>query len=570
MPGIADYIVWYAKARESAKFRPLFTKKRIGRGTNYTFVEEPDGTRRRMTKAELDEPESLASDLRVFQCEKLASSGFTASCFFDIELDGRIFKPKRTSWRTNREGIESLKRGRRLHVVGDNIYYVSFAADNPLQSIPNVWTDTRGEMDPAYVVQTSRKVIARCMLLSTDPGDLVLDPTCGSGTTASVAEQWGRRWITCDTSRVAVTLTKQRLVTDSYPSYELAAPAQGAGGGFVYRTVPHVTLSSLANGEPAPNQALYDKPVVEREKMRVTGPFTVEAVPAPVVAEMDPRAAQPMLDASIARGGATQRHSDWRAELLETGARGFGGAAIRFSRVELLAGTRSLHAEAETVEEPPRRVVISFGPDYAPLEQQQVRAAWEEARGLRPRPDIVLFAAFGFDPEAAAAIDEMPAAARKETTFLKAQMNPDLLTDDLKKKRAGNQSFWLVGRPDVEVVAVPGAGGMYQVAVHGFDYYDLKTSRMESGDSARIAMWMLDPDYDGRCLIPRQVFFPSATEKAGWNRLAKTLRAELDAELLRAYRGTTSLPFAAGRHRRIAAKIIDNRGIESLRVLDLP
>ncbi|MBI3106628.1 MAG: hypothetical protein HYY95_13855 [Candidatus Rokubacteria bacterium] len=197
--------------------------------------------------------------------------------------------------------------------------------------------------------------------------------------------------------------------------------------------------------------------------------------------------------------------------------------------------------------------------------------AWEEARTLSPRPGILAFAAFQFDPEAAKDIDEL---TREKTgmTFLKVQMNPDLLTEDLKKKRTSNESFWLMGQPDVEVRAI-GKGehkGKLAVEVHGFDYYNTKTGQIESGDTGRIALWMLDTDYDGRSLFPRQVFFPMADESGGWARLARNLKAEIDAERVEAYRGTVSLPFEAGAHRRVAVKIVDDRGIESLKIIPVP
>ena len=121
-----------------------------------------------------------------------------------------------------------------------------------------------GERDMLFVVQTNNKVVQRCLLLTTDPGDLILDPTCGSGTTAYVAEQWGRRWITCDTSRVSLTLAKQRLMTALYDYYELAHPEEGVDSGFKYKTVPHITLKSIANNEPPGQETLYDQPFVDR------------------------------------------------------------------------------------------------------------------------------------------------------------------------------------------------------------------------------------------------------------------------------------------------------------------
>jgi adenine-specific DNA-methyltransferase len=273
-------------------------------------------------------------------------------------------------------------------------------------------------------------------------------------------------------------------------------------------------------------------------------------------------------DQSIARSGETQRQADWRDELLKTGVRGKAGQRIVFSRVEPLPGTRWLHVDAETKEDKPQRVVVSFGPEYAPLEQRQVELALGEAETLRPKPKIVVFAAFQFDPEAAKDIDETKWPG---VTLLKAQMNADLLTEDLKKKRASNESFWLIGQPDVELEKI-GTGehkGAYRVTVNGFDYYNTKTGTIESGGTDRIAMWMLDPDYDGRSLFPRQVFFLADVLRDGLKRLAKNLKAEIDHELVQNYLGTVSLPFKSGDQKRTAVKIVDDRGIESFRVISL-
>ena len=449
--------------------------------------------------------------------------------------------------------------------------------------------------DKMYVVQTPTKVIDRCVLMTTDPGDLVFDPTCGSGTTAYAAENWGRRWITCDTSRVATTLAKQRLMGATFDYYKLAHPNEGVGSGFEYKKVPHVTLKSIANNEPPGEETLYDQPLIDNSRARISGPFTVEAVPAPNVKSIDDLDASPQpADASIARSGPTLRQSDWRDELLKSGLRGKGGQMINFSRVEPLGGTRWLHADAETKGAKPERVVISFGPDYAPLVTTQVEMAWEEARTLHPKPEILVFAAFQFDPEAAKDIDDLT-KEKTGMTFLTAQMNADLLTDDLKKKRSSNQSFWLVGRPDVEIRRAKPAdtaasslpsgvssrtnvrdplsslpsGPLYIAEVRGFDYYNTRTGTIESGDTKKIAMWLLDTDYDGRSLYPRQVFFPLADEDEGWAKLARNLKAEIDPDLIESYRGTISLPFALGDHKRVAVKVIDDRGIESLKVLQL-
>lgn len=594
MASTFDFILWYAKNKENLKGRPLFTQIPIDEWfeKQQRWIELPDGKRQK-----LEEGQAIPKGARVFSHRAAYSATGSEASRFPVELDGdTYFPPTNRGWSTNPEGFERLKAARRLMGIGRSLRYLPFYNDFPYGVITNGWTDTVtsgfGE-DKIYVVQTATLIVQRCLLMSTDPGDLVLDPTCGSGTTAYVAEQWGRRWLTCDTSRVAITLAKQRLMTAVYDYYELAHPDEGVGSGFRYRTVPHITLKSIANNpeiregmtreqaeaaiaRDAEHETLYDQPYVDKSRVRVSGPFTVEAVPAPSVRSLDEieegaqQAVALPADTSVVRKGATLRHAEWRDELLKTSIRGKGGQKIDFSRVEPLAGTRWLHADAETKGAKPERVVISFGPEHGPLEQRQVEMAWEEARTLVPRPSMIVFAAFQFDPEAAKDIDELT-KEKTGMTFLTAQMNADLLTEDLKKKRASNQSFWLVGRPDVELRQIKKGEhkGKWEVEVRGFDYYNTRTGSIESGDTSRIAMWLLDTDYDGRSVYPRQVFFPMADEDGGWTRLARNLKAEIEPELIEAYGGTVSLPFEPGPNRRVAVKVIDDRGIESLKVVDV-
>jgi adenine-specific DNA-methyltransferase len=572
---VYDYLIWYAKDRKSpVKFRKLFREKSSSTiEAGYTWIETPNGERRRLTSDELS-GSARAPEGRRFQTSILVSPGASEEGSKPFEFEGRVYYPASgRHWSTSSDGLRVLAKKNRLVAVKNTLTYVRYVDDFPYTEFNNVWDDTVRSTFAAqklYVVQTSEKVIQRCLLMATDPGDLVFDPTCGSGTTAYVAEQWGRRWITCDTSRVALTLAKQRLMTAVFDYYELAHPEEGVGSGFSYKTVPHITLKSIANNEPPTMETLYDQPFVDRKRVRVTGPFTVEAVPAPAVKSVEDLledAPQPA-DASVARSGETLRQAEWRDELLRTGIRGKAGQYIRFSRLEPLPGCRWLHADGETHEDKPQRVVVSFGPEHAPLEQRQVALAIEEAQTLVPRPKLIVFAAFQFDPEAAKDIDETKWPG---VTLLKVQMNADLLTEDLKKKRASNESFWLIGQPDVQVERITKGehAGKMRVSVNGFDYYNTVTGNIESGGPEQIAMWLLDTDYDGRSLYPRQVFFPMAGDDEGWAKLARNLRAEIDPDLIEAYRGTVSLPFGPGEHKRIAVKIVDNRGIESLKVLEV-
>lgn len=568
---VSDYLLWYARNKEAYKFRRVLLEKRIGLGgaSGYSWVELPGGERRRMTRDEFREIEKLPKDWKIFAPTKLTAAGLTPSCVYSFKYEGHNFTPREgSSWRTNAAGMERVIKLKRLIRVGDSIYQVMYFDDYPVTELTNLWDDTRGEMDKSYVVQTAIKVIERCLLMTTDPGDLVFDPTCGSGTVSYVAEQWGRRWITCDTSRVATTLAKQRLMTSVFDYYQLAHPQEGVGSGFKYKTVPHVTLKSIANNEPPGQETLYDQPFVDNSKGRITGPFTVEAVPAPYVRPIDEIKEDVSADNSIARTGETLRQSEWRSELLKTGIRGKGGQKIDFSRVEVLSGTRWLHADAETKGSKPERAVVSFGPEHAPFEQRSVARAIEEAQELVPKPKLVIFASFQFDPEAAKDIDETEWPG---VTLLKVQMNTDLLTEDLKKSRSNNESFWLMGQPDVRLEKIKSGDdkGKFRVSVHGFDYFNTKTGAIESGGTEKIAMWMLDPDYDGRSLFPRQVFFPMAGEGDGWARLAKDLKAEIDEDLIEKYRGVVSVPFDAGANKRVAIKIVDDRGIESLKIIEI-
>ena len=592
LPQVADYILWYAKDRKRVKYRqlyePLTRREVIESFSWHVMVEMPDGESRKPTPEERFDPDrNLHPDARVYRRMPLDSQGISTTGRSEpYEYDSRVFHcGSSRHWAVSVEGLDRLAELNRLEALDGqtSLMWKKYEDEVPGRRINNIWAAPMSPNDKRYVVETVTKVIQRCILMTTDPGDLVFDPTCGAGTTAFVAEQWGRRWITCDTSRVATALAKQRLMTALFDYYELAYRNEGVGAGFRYRSVPNVSAKTLAYDEPHAKVMLYDQPLVDTSKRRVTGPFSVEAVPAPVVKPIDNvDSAEPLpADDTVARSGETLRQAEWRDELLRTGIRGKSRQFIRFARLEPLPGYRYIHADgqslpnkegAETVREGPaqkaQRVVVSFGPEHAPLEQRQVNQALQEAETLRPSPRVIVFAAFQFDPEASKDIDETnwPGIA-----LLKAQMNADLLTEDLKRKRVSNESFWLIGQPDVLVHQISKGQntGMWQVAVQGFDYYNTKTGDVESGGEDKIAMWMLDSDYDGRSLFPRQVFFPMGGQNDGWTRLAKNLKAEIDRDLIVAYRGTVSLPFELGDNHRIAVKIVDDRGIESLRIISV-
>ena len=593
LPEVADYLLWYAKDKEQIKYRQLYEKltrsEIIDFFSSYVSVELSDGTCRKLTNEERFDPDKyLPKGSRVYQRCGLDSQGTSnPNRTKPYHWNGNTYHcASNRQWTISKEGIDKLNDLGRLEALeGQNsLRWKKYEDEVPGKKINNLWPTQMYPTEKRYVVETATKAISRCILMTTDPGDLVFDPTCGSGTTAYVAEQWGRRWITCDTSRVALALAKQRLMTATFDYYKLKHPDEGINSGLDCPSIKKVSAAILAGSSPASEVYLYDQPFKDTQKARVTGPFTVEAVPAPIVLPIDdlPKSEPLPADTTVGRSGATLRHDEWRDELEKMGIRGKGGQRISFSRIEAFPG-KWLHADAETKPDDsgaddisettppayqPIRAVISFGPEHGLLERRQVEAALQEAGTLKPNPQIVVFAAFQFDPEAAKDIDEVN---WPNVTILKVQMNNDLQTKDLKKKDRTSDSFWLVGQPDVQVIQIRKGDliGQWQVKVRGFDYFNTKTGQLESGDENRIAVWMLDTDYDGRSLYPRQVFFPMAGSKDGWTKLASNLKAEIDEGLIECYKGTLSLPFELGEHRRIAVKIVDDRGIESLKIIDM-
>jgi adenine-specific DNA-methyltransferase len=653
---VYDYVIWYVKDHTKAKFRALYQKREIEEEPEFTYMDKSGGAFQKIDKKHFSD---LNADdkKRIFKRSVLTSSGYTASCTYSFEAYSKTHKPlSGKSWRTHSDGMERLIKANRLIFLGTNPYFRQYHSDFGLVQLENSWTDTAAGFSDqkVYVVQTSDRIVERCMLMTTDPGDLVFDPTCGSGTTAFTAEKWGRRWMTCDSSRVALTLARQRLITSSFEYYALKYPNEGLKGGFVYQSIPYITLGAIANNTEideiynrlypavidslnnlnsalsktsikflieyggnkdktldfskndslqewevppelpddwnegdaakafndfknhriqlqkaidtsisahAESEQLFDKPAIDKTKLRISGPFSVEAVPSPMVKNLDESDIQSEINTSISRSGESFRHHNWKDELLKTGIRGKNNQILKLTDLETLPDVRYLHATG-TVTETGERVVVSFGPEYALLEQRQVEMAMREASDLFPRPKMILFCAFDFDPEAAKDIDNT-----KGIIALKVKMNADLLTDDLKKQRSTNQSFWLMGQPDVQVEKLE--NDLWQIEVHGFDYFDTAKGELLSGGKRNIAAWLLDTDYDNRSLFPRQVFFPMSGSKDGWNKLKKDIRAELDESALSKFSGTISIPFEAGDFKRVAVKIVDDRGIESLKVIDL-
>jgi adenine-specific DNA-methyltransferase len=387
--------------------------------------------------------------------------------------------------------------------------------------------------------------------MTTDPGDLVIDPTCGSGTTAFVAEQYGRRWITMDTSRVAMSIARERILTATFPYYELRDADRDVDGGFIYEGLDRVTLRSIARGEEPEKVTLVDQPKVDKKKTRVSGPFTVEA--------LSRYAVDPSAEASAPVAEESSDHVEVLLDALRTqGIPRPGKKPAKITSLTELAAAGPLQAEGILdTDGKPARFAVSLGPRFGAVTMAQVGDALRSAIGF----DLVVFAGFAVSADAQ---EKLAVGKIGGTDVALLLANPDLLVGDLLKNTKASQTFRLYSAPDVKIDK---DGSQFRVTVEGVDSFDAATGEVTSFGKSGISAWFLDADYDGTVFRVSQAFFPVTN---GWEKLSKALRGTVDAELVEELHSWTSLPFDAGDNGRIAVRVVSNDGNASEVVLDLP
>ena len=606
-----DYLIWYAKDRVRVKFDRLWQPKRERtEGGTYTWIELENGESRRLTAPEIH-AEMNHPNGRRFRADTIVSPGQTSKGSKPILYKGKEYVPSPGShWKTTWEGMNELVRQNRVVSVGRILAYKRYEDDFPLMPFANVWDDTiiGTYSDKFYVVQTSMSVVQRCLLMTTDPGDLALDPTCGSGTTAYVAEQWGRRWITIDTSRVPLALARQRLLTGTFPWHELKDEQRGPAGGFVYKRkqnrkgeeiggiVPHVTLKSIAKNEPPQEEILVDRPEQQSGITRVTGPFCVEAtIPTPVDWEEESPSPQPSPIKGEGGGEGYGSFVDRMLEVLRKSSvlRLEGNKTVTFKNVRLPAKTLSLSAEAfvdatapgqspslseaidEAEEKSSRRLPLSgklvalvFGPENGAVSEKLVYEAAREAHAKSYTHLYVI--GFAIQPNARTLVEKCAEVVGVPATYVQA--TPDLMMGDLLKNMRSSQIFSVCGQPEIEVRKVKppsprkGEDVHYQVELLGLDVFDPITMDVVHRSGDDVPAWFLDIDYNDLCFHVSQAFFPRTS---AWNNLKKALKGEYEESVWDHLSGATSAPFPAGEHKQIAVKVIDDRGNELLVVKKL-
>lgn len=579
LPAVCDYVIWYCKNKQSLKFRPIYLDKKLEGDNAYSMIEEESGLRRRMNTDERNNHLLLPKDSKVFRYQILLSAGSTPSCIYPLVFEGETFNPTAgRSWATNQKGMEKLIHRKRVAKTGKTLSYIRYAKDFPVNPLLNFWDDTASGsgMDKKYVVQTNEKITQRCLLMTTDPGDLVLDPTCGSGTTAFVAEQWGRRWITIDTSRIAINIAKQRLMTAVFPYYKLYDESQGdIRQGFIYKTVPHITLKSLANDEPPATETLYDQPEIDKKRLRVSGPFTVETLQN--YEPVNPEA----LDQDIKEAedeGAFEEVV--RQHLVSAGIKnGRKDEMVVFRSVESLAG-EALHAEGfYDTEKGEEKAYFHIGPKFGTVSKKLVS---EAIKACRQRGDANWLVILGFSFESDIS-GSTQTASMGNFEVTKCRIHDDLLQEGLKKKPAKSAaSFVTIGEPDVELIK---KGDEVTVEIQGLDIYDPIKDIVKPRDVHDIAYWMVDDDYDGSNFVVKQIFFCGGDKsefkkwRKGLDNLAKektrkkvekTLKIEIDEDAFDRLYGYISHPIEIKKKgQKIAVRIVSQFGEESTKVLEV-
>ena len=575
----AHYLLWYAKDKHSLKTYKAFEPQLPGIGTGDHYVQLENvvtGETRPMTQDEKANPRLIPNGWKAFRLTNLATGGFRPNTTINYEFDGKVYHPgPNKCWRTTKEGLDRLCTLKRIVSTGNTLQYKQFLGDFPLTEVGTIWEDTARDPENFYVVQTPSKVVRRCVLMTTDPGDLILDPTGGSGTAAYVAEQLGRRWITTDVSRVPLALARQRLLTATYPYYELKDESRGPASGFVYRRkqnskgeevggiVPHITLKSNANSEPPDEEVLVDRPEPTSGITRVTGPFCVEStIPAASDTSESRATAQPE---GVESGETTfaERMLEIlrKSPVLHTG----DNKILKLKNVRPPAKSLSLCAEGVAVNGDDRNVAFVFGPENGAITERLVYDAAREAN-LKGYAHLFVIG-FAIEAKARMFVQNCSEVVGIPATYVQA--TTDLTMSDLLKTMRSSQIFSVCGLPDVKLYRVKGDDGSenYRVELLGLDIFDpvtMQATHYKGEDAAeqdKVPAWFLDTDYNGLCFHVSQAFFPRT---AAWDSLKRALKGTYEDSVWDHLAGTTSELFEAGEHKQIAVKVIDDRGNELL------
>ena len=628
LASVSDYLLWYAKDKEQMKYNQLYMERDEQTAEpllrRYYNVELPDRKRRRMTGKEMENPSLLPEGSRRF-ADYSVSSQTGGSANYEYKFEGKTYVPPGDrGWAASNEGLNCLAKQGRLFPLGRTLCYIRYADDFPGRAITNLWTDTAGSRSGRmYVVETNPKVVQRCVLMTTDPGDLVFDPTCGSGTTAYVAEQWGRRWITADTSRVALALARTRLMAAKYPYYPLEN-ANDIKHGFVYKSLPHLSLSDIANNTKIDDiYAEYTEELdtLRTEMNRRIGQNWEEwEVPIETDPEWDPeiqklhrewlsfkRERQREMDESTAKRATSETLYDQPYEDRKR-VRVTGPFTVDSLSPHLVLDPSNTEETAPTPVSPDtsqdyhQHILehLKTGGVQNRLEKQRITFDWLEeypgeyiqAEGVHTdekgnTQSIAISIGPQYDTVGSQWINEAAKEAIRRIskfdmlivagfafegytadegtrmgslTILPVKMSPELLVRELKNTGEGNL-FMVFGEPDIKIKT--NNDGTLSVKLLGVDVYDPVKGVIHSDTPEDIACWFIDTAYNGEAFFVRHAYFTGKDEP--YKQLQRALNSEIDAEAWEALYRTESLPFAKPETGKIAVKVINHYGDEVMK-----
>ncbi len=583
LPSVADFLLWYAKDKRQSKYHqlyePLTRAEKVAHMSSYAMVELEDAKTRALTPEERDDPDShLPDGSRLYSRVALTSPGASTTGRSDpYSWRGQAWTcPAGEQWRVSMEGMDRLAELNRLDAAGPGsaLRWKRYENEVPGRRINNMWHQQAYASDKRYVVQTADSVIERCVLMATDPGDLVFDPTCGGATTAIAAEKWGRRWITCDTSPVAVSIARQRLSTATFPYWTLtdsvngarleaqlsgkpeAPPPEGGWGndpaqGLVYERVPQVSAGVLAYDLDPDPILLVDQPRKKRAVTRVTSPMTVESE--------QPWATVIPLEGSddemvVAHGYFSEAVEAALLNHTISGGRASADMTIRALEPwpvysELLVWKATYTIDGGAAE---HVAAVMVAAEDVTVPGEMIREAAREITDSDERAEVLLVVAYAYAADAPAKVGRI--------TVARAQMNRDLMIRELSAE-TGHEAFVIVGEPDIRIID-DYPGGQIAVEVSGYDTFDPATGNAADGGPDDVACWMLDTDHDGESFYARRIHFPGAANDRQIKKLLKELGKNADDIEKEALTAMRSAPFDPPERGRIAVKVVTVTGME--------
>jgi adenine-specific DNA-methyltransferase len=541
-----DFLVWYAKEKQDdqgtlrVKFRQLYTQQDVQGDFHWNWVVLSNGEHRQMTSDENANHTLLPEGARIYRLVSMYPPTFSPSAVFPFKFEGQTFTPPAGScWITSPEAMQKLADAARLQREGKHVRYRMFLDDGDMAKLTACWNDTIGARDKMYSVQTSAEVVRRCISMTTAPGDLVFDPTCGSGTTAYVAEAEGRRWITCDTSRVSINVARKRLLQSTFSHYQFA-DGKTFLSGFKYRTLKITSLRTIAGGLEPETLTLYDDPEADKSAIRICGPFEVMTLGRYSVEDWK--------GSVITADGLDQPKLENYIQVI----------CRLYRKDAAVQGANGLvHAVAESEKE---KIAISVGPLSGRVTAKQIDDAVKDALASGILETHVLGWAFESNVNEVKAQLEKRGKVKVELIMIR----PDTLAEGLKVTKP-ETLFSPLAMPDIEVkVKKNGKGPIAVVHLKGVAVFDRKnrTTDYKQTDSGYISAWYLDEDYDGDCFVDCQMFFDF---KKSPNLKALGLEVEPDEFKLQA----ESQSFPVRAYKRIAVKVVDVYGNESTVVQEL-